>query len=114
VEYRATRNYHTKHFLQAKRLGTKLHIVVFPLVALAKLELHRQQRAVRVLFHNVAFAGEAESLGEHWQSAQEGDALGDFVTGKVRVLVDDVTTQCVMIILKDALDVNQASTPGAK
>jgi hypothetical protein len=104
MENRATRYGAAKHFLQTKRLGAKLRVVIFPLAPFAQFEFHWKQRAVGMLLHDVALAVQAQSFGPHRQRAQQRHAFGDFIAGQIRVFVDNVAALGVLIEFTPALD----------
>jgi hypothetical protein len=107
-----------------------LGVVVLPLVASPEFEFdgekgtaltrplatfsQRMGEGRRPLLHNVTFTIQPEARGEHGQGAEQRDAIYHFVTGEVGVFVDDVAAQSMMIVFKDALDMDECGTPRAK
>ena len=106
VKNRASRNDGVKHFLQTQRLGAKLGIVVFPLAAFADFEFDGKKRLVGPLLHDVTFAGQTEPVGKNRQRPQQLHALHHFVTPQIGVLMHNVAAQGVLVVLKNALDVD--------
>ena len=70
VENSAARHGHVEHFLQAKRLGAELDVIVHPLPPAAELELDGKKGPVRVLLDDVAFAVHPEPVRPDGQSPQ--------------------------------------------
>ena len=113
-----------EHFFEAKRLGAKLHVVVFKLPPLALLVFHRDQRfrisdfGFRIYLpldlDDVALPAEPETLRPDGERAEQGDALGDFVAGQVRVLVREIADERVDICPPQSLDDLQPRPPIAE
>jgi len=114
VKHRAVFNRKFEHFLQTQRLRAKLRVVVLELAALAFFVLDGTKRTAAVLLDDVTFARESKPFGEHRQGAKERHAFDDLIPREIRVLVDDVAEQSVVIVLKDALDVDESGTTRAK
>ena len=64
-------------------------------------------------FHNVALAGESETFRPDRERAQQGNALGDFIAGKVGVLVREVAADGVLVFLAMTFDRLQRRAPRA-
>jgi len=93
-----------EHFFEAERLGAKLDVVIFELPPLALLELDRDERPLGVLLDDVALSAESETLGPDGQRPEQLDAIGDFVTGQVRVFVREIADERVDIRPPQPLD----------
>jgi hypothetical protein len=87
-----------EHFLEAKCLRTKLCVVILECPAPAFFVFDRNQTAVCVAFHDVAFAGESQPMGPHRQRAKERDATCHLVSRKVGMLMRK-TAQHGMLVL---------------
>lgn len=72
------------------------------------------RRRYAVDFHDIAFAVQAKAFGPDGQGAQQGHAFGDFVAGHIGVFVDEVAAQGMMVVFKNALDVDQRRPSRAK
>jgi len=107
-------NRHAQHLLKAQGLGTELDVVIFPLATLAEFELHRKPGTIGTLLDDIALAAQAEPFRPHGQRPQQGDTLSDLIPRQVSVLVDNVASECVLIVLKNAFDVDQGGSARAE
>ena len=96
-----------KHFFEADGLGTKLDIIIVKLPSLTLFELDGNEQSIWMLFDNIAFPAEPQSIRPDRERPEQLDALGKFVTGKICVLVDDVSLKCMLVIHEDSFNVNQ-------
>jgi hypothetical protein len=124
VEYSAQRDGHTKHFLKTQRLGAELNVVVFPPAPFPKFELDWVETfrvnnlgvwsVLEFRLHDIAFAAKTQPLGPHRQCAQQRYALHYFIARKVRMLMDDIGSEGVLVVLKDAVDMDERGPARAK
>ena len=112
VKNSSARDFDLHHFFKAQRLGTELDVVIDPLAPPTDFEFDRKERAVGPLFDDVALAVEPEVFGPNREGAQEGDAFGDLIAGKVGVFVSDIPALRVGIGRANPLDHFQRRPPG--
>lgn len=103
-----------EHFFQTERLGTELNVVVKPFPSFAQFEFDRKMGTIGALLYNVALAIQTQPLRPDRQSTEQLNALHDFVTREVGVLMNQVSLQRVVIFSEYTLDVDQRRTPRTK
>lgn len=86
-----------EHFLQAKRLGAELDVVILELAPLALLVFDRDERAIGMPLDDIAFPIEPEPLRPDWERSEKCDTLCDLVSRQIGVHMREIADERVDI-----------------
>jgi len=115
VENRSPWNFQFQHFLQADGLGTKLDVVIQPIMLFSSLVFDRVRHAVFSMpFHQIRHALKFQVVADNAKSCLLLLVATCFSFSRIYPAMEQTAVQSMGAFLPNSLQAMQGASPGAK